>query len=117
MEKAKNKNENYLATIDTTILNLYRKFLTSCKSGGIEVILVSTPEHIEGQMYVKNRQEIINIFRELAQDYNLLFIDYSDNEICSDTAYFYNASHLNATGADLFTRILTTDLKNSGRIN
>jgi hypothetical protein len=60
---------------------------------------------------------IINIFKQLAVEFDLIFLDYSKYEICMDKNYFYNASHLNAHGADLFTRILANDLKNSDMLN
>lgn len=116
LEKARSVKEKYLATIDTATFNLYKAFLKECSSDEIEVILVYTPEHIEGQEYVVNREEIINTFKQLAEEYNLLFLDYSNNEMCFDKKYFYNASHLNAYGADLFTRILTKDLKDSEKL-
>lgn len=116
LKNAKDLYNNYMAPIDSAIFNLYNKFLYECASNEIEVVLVYTPEYIEGQVFVANRKIIINTFSQLAKDYGLLFLDYSNNEMCFDKKYFYNASHLNADGADMFTRILTYDLKESGRL-
>ena len=69
------------------------------------------PEHITGQDFVKNRSEIIQIFEDAARTYTIPFLDYSNDSMNQHKKYFYNASHLNKKGAELFSRQLTQDLK------
>jgi len=111
LDAARKTNEYYEAKIDTASIKLYKKFLDECASKHIDVILVYTPEYIEGQKYVSNREEVLNIYKKIAKDYDLVFLDYSNNEMSYDKRYFYNSEHLNATGADVFTRILSHDIK------
>lgn len=113
LDAARKTSERYVAKIDTASVQLYRKFLDECNSKHIEVMLVYSPEYIDGQEYVINREEIIKLYEQLAMKYNLVFLDYSGHNICLDQQYFYNSEHLNAKGAEVFTGILSHDLKKS----
>jgi hypothetical protein len=75
------------------------------------LVLVYTPKYIEGQKYIENRSEVMSIYNNFAQKYDLLLLDYSNDEISFDRSLFYNTSHLNKTGANLFTTKLAHDLK------
>lgn len=108
---AKKEKGHYVAKLDTDLIELFNNFLLECNKNGIKVILVYTPEYIEGQLFVKNRKEIITLFDNFSQRYKILFLDYSNDEICTKKDYFYNASHLNKSGAERFTNILINDLK------
>lgn len=110
LQIAKQRMKHYEAKIDSASIILFDNFLFECEEKEIKVILVYTPEYIEGQSFVKNRKEIINIFENFSEKHKIPFLDYSGNEICSKKDYFYNASHLNKTGAELFTNILINDL-------
>ena len=109
--KAREKMTFFTAHIDTDLKNLLISFLLECKSKNIQIIFVYTPEFIEGQNFVENREDIISFYEHLASEYNLPFLDYSNDDLCSNKSYFYNASHLNKRGATIFTNKLITDLK------
>lgn len=109
-ELAKTKMGNYQVALDSASIKLFDKFLMECKNSQIEVSLVYTPEHIVGQRFVTNRDQVITIYKNFAKKYNLQFLDYSKNPICLDTSFFYNATHLNKTGSELFTKKLVQDL-------
>ncbi|NCC71571.1 hypothetical protein EOM09_08420 [bacterium] len=53
-----------------------------CKDNGIEVILIYSFEHIEGQKFVKNRQILFNFINNLSNKFNLYFVDYFNDEMC-----------------------------------
>jgi hypothetical protein len=109
--KAKIKNPNYSINCDFEIVNLFDKFLTDCEKDGIKVYLVNTPEYIEGQKYVTNRKQILNKIEFYSKKHNLPFLNYSDDDICHNKDYFYNSTHLNKKGAEIFSRKLASDLK------
>lgn len=112
----KNPNEiveSYEAVIDTASVRLFEQFILECKKSNIKLILTYTPEYIEGQELVSNRNEIINMYKDFAKKYNLLFLDYSGSELSYNKNLFYNSGHLNSKGADVFTRILAHDIKKS----
>jgi hypothetical protein len=110
-EKAKSKAKNYKIQFDKNTIELFEHFLSECKFKKINVILIYAPEYIEGQKFVSNRNEIIRIYKILANKYKILFLDYSSDKLSYDKNLFYNTLHLNSKGADLFTKKLTFDLK------
>lgn len=111
LEKAKLKFPDFRVEIDTASLELFDKYIRECISADIEVVIVYTPEFIEGQDFVKNRDEILDIFADFADKYQLKFLNYSNDAISYNKAYFYNASHLNRTGSQLFTKELVKELR------
>lgn len=110
-KKAKLNKKHISINIDLNTISLFNQFLLECKTNKITVILTYTPEYIEGQNYVKNRKEIIKIYNNFSNKYNLLFLDYSDDNLCLQKKYFYNALHLNKKGSEIFTSKLAHDLK------
>jgi tRNA A22 N-methylase len=56
------------------------------------------------------------LYARYSKKYNIPFLDYSDDEICYKKEYFYNASHLNKTGSDLFMQKFIRDLRYSDQI-
>lgn len=116
LEKAKRKFPDYRASVDPKSVLLFDNYLKECIESDIPVVLVYSPEYKEGQDFVKNRDEIMNIFFYFSAKYNIPFIDYSNDSISYKKEYFYNASHLNAKGAELFTSKLVHDIKNNDRL-
>lgn len=112
-ENAIKHKKSYYASIDKKSLEQYKLFLKECKSFGIKVILVYTPEHVVGQNYIKNRSDVLLLYKKIAHDFNLSFLDYSNDTMCSNKLYFYNATHLNNYGSEIFSKKLAHDLKKS----
>lgn len=80
--------------------------LRLCKSQGIGVVLVYSPEYLEMQTLTTNRAEIFARFLGLATRYGAELIDFSASPISRRKDLFYNSQHLNAAGAEAFTREL-----------
>lgn len=108
---AKANNIIHKAQLHEPSLALYDTFLQECAQLGIKVILVHSPMHIDGQNYISNNDSIVNIIKSYASKYDLPYLDYTKDEICNSTDYFYNALHLNDIGANLFSAKLGHDLK------
>ena len=111
LAKAKSKMEYFEIITGPVVENLFNNFLAECRQQDIKVILVYTPEYIEGQAFVKNRSQLVSLYSQYAKKYNLPFLDYSSDSISMNKKYFYNALHLNKTGAEAFTRMLIRDLR------
>jgi hypothetical protein len=103
LKKAKLAIGRYNVKINKELRYNFERYIKECKIKNIKLILIYSPEYIDGQKFIINRNESIELFKSYANTYNILFIDYSKNSICFDKKYFYNASHLNKTGAELFT--------------
>ncbi|MCW3804131.1 hypothetical protein [Plebeiibacterium marinum] len=108
---AKNKYENFEIQIDPELVDLLEEFIKELKRQNILLTFVYTPEYIEGQDFVKNREHIFEIYNQLANKYDIPFIDYSNSFLSYNKSLFYNASHLNITGSTMFTQVLISDLK------
>lgn len=110
LEKAKEKNPHFVVTQDTVLINLFNKFIADCKTNNIEVILVYAPIHKVGQAFIKNHDEVKKIFENISKKNNLVYLDFTNDEICDDRKYFYNSGHMNKLGAEKFTHKLVEEL-------
>lgn len=117
LDKAREKMTKYVIKFDKPSAILFDQYLKECKEQQIEVILVYPPIYIEGQEFIANQDEIIQGFQAFADKYDFMFLDYSDDELCLNKEYFYNASHMNKTGAELFTKKLCTEIKKQENIS
>jgi hypothetical protein len=104
-------NDSIISNVEPEIVQLFDSFLNHCKEEGIKVILVFTPQYIKATEFTKNKDEVIEIYHLFSKKYNIPFLDYSHDSLCYDTAYFYNAMHLNKKGAELFSLKLANDIK------
>ncbi|KFF04818.1 hypothetical protein [Flavobacterium reichenbachii] len=110
-DKVKSKQKTYRVKLNKQHIQLLETFIKECKELEINLILVYTPEYKEGQDFVANRKEVIDVYNKFSKKYNLKFYDYSNDEICLDKTLFYNASHLNSKGAEMFTKKFASVLK------
>ena len=100
-----------LEVMDPGSIKLFDEFLSDSKKRGIKVIMVYTPEFIEGQSYTTNRAAVFNIYNSFAEKHNVPFLDYSHDSISYNKKNFYDTWHLNKAGSALFSRKLASDLK------
>lgn len=107
-------NGHFNARIDNSSNNEFDAYLQYCKTNAIKVVLVYAPVYTEYTSLITNIDSVRSIFNEKAGKYNLHYFDYSKNNICRQKKYFYNATHLNSSGADLFTKLLVNDIKEQG---
>jgi hypothetical protein len=110
-DNARTLFSHYEMKIDSSTVDLFEKFLSECIRMGIKVIIVYSPEYAGNRDFFRDRPEIISLYQSYASEYNLPFLDYSDIPMCQQREYFYNSTHLNKTGSDLFSAILAKDLK------
>lgn len=92
------------------IIKEFEQFLDDCDSEHIQVVFVMAPYYIGATRKIQNLEGMHHMFDTIAQKHNIPLLDYTKGEINYDTAYFYNATHLNRTGATLFTTQLAHDL-------
>ena len=97
--------------LDKSTIFLFENFLKECKTNNIKMIFVYTPEYIEGQKFVSNRAQIMGMYNKFSKEYQIPFYDFSNDSISYHKKYFYNASHLNNSGSQLFTKELINILK------
>ncbi len=111
LHNAKLKMESFEAQVDSSSVHLFERYLQECKEQNIQMIFVYTPEYIEGQKFVKNRKDVLELYLHLSKKYNIPYFDYSTDSMCLNKTYFYNSGHLNKQGSAMFTKKLVSDLK------
>ena len=103
--------EPFYKKFDNKVLTMFEEFLFDMKSRDIKVILVVAPFYIEGQAFVINKDENMGIIQNIATNMSVPLLDYSQSYISYNKNFFYNNAHMNATGAQLFSKQLAEDLK------
>ncbi|MFA5047332.1 MAG: hypothetical protein WC542_15505 [Paludibacter sp.] len=90
---------------------LFIEFLQDCQSKKIKVVLVFAPYYHGLNNIIIDMTGLKTYYRNIAIKYNVEFLDYSLDPVFHDKNYFYNASHLNKKGAEMFTLKLANKLK------
>lgn len=103
-------------TKDLKAEKLFNEFISICKNNNIQLILVYAPVYTKYTQLVINFNQSNKYFKEIALKNNLTYLDYSHCSISSNKTYFYNGTHLNGKGAEVFTKMLVKDLNNTLKI-
>lgn len=98
-------------SIDPDLEKVFINFLKECKIKNIRVVLVYAPIYHELQEHTINFKDSELYYKNIAKKNDLLFLNYSNDTISFKKRYFYNATHLNSKGAEIFTKKLTNDIK------
>ncbi len=99
---------------DESLKAMLIDYVQEVKNDSINLIFVYAPFYIEAVKKVDNLDEMYSIFDSIAKAYDVPILDYTYSYLSYDTTYFYNASHLNKRGAELFTTMLANDLDSLG---
>lgn len=110
-DNAKASMKSLKIKLDKPTIVLFENFLKECKANNIKIIFVYTPEYIEGQKFVSNRSQIMGLYKKFSKQYQIPFYDFSNDSISYQKKCFYNASHMNKIGSELFTLQLIDTLK------
>jgi hypothetical protein len=86
-----------------------RSAISTINKKGIKVILVIPPVFSEGYKLIQNAEAIKGKYRSLISK-DVHFLDYTSDSLCNTRDYFHNFTHLNSTGATLFSRTFAHDL-------
>jgi hypothetical protein len=91
-------------------VRVLEELIQTCQSNQIPILLVYSPQYCEMLDLVTNRAVVFAKFRDIADHYGVPFWDYSQSQYCSNRDLFYNSQHLNARGAEAFSRDLANRL-------
>lgn len=97
-------------------MKMFNEFLAKRQAEDIQVIFCYAPIYIGLTNKVENMQEVYETYESLAQKYDIPILDYTYSDLSQDTTYFYNATHLNKQGAELFSTKLAHDIDSLGII-
>lgn len=99
---------------DSDAVLILDKFLRQCRQEGIQVILVFAPIYIGVTEKMENPQYMFDFFQQIADKYDYPILNYTYDSLSYDTTYFYNSTHLNRRGAELFSSKLAHDIEKLG---
>lgn len=111
-EKVKHDLLTYKIDVDKISKNKFLEFLDKITSQNIKLILVYPPEYYELGKIIKTRNNMIEFYKTEAEKRKIPFLDYSKDSLCYDTKNFYNATHLNKKGSEIFSEKLAHKIKN-----
>lgn len=106
-----NSMDSIMVLCDKDTKKLFVEYATELFSSGINLIFVKTPMYIGAKNKMTSIHETDKIYEEISILYNIPILDYTFCDISNDSTLFYNVSHLNKKGAELFSYKLANDLK------
>lgn len=100
--------------IDTSAVSLFIDFLHEATDKKVKIIFVYAPIYVGAREKMVNEEQMFTMYDSIAKIFEIPILDYNDIPMCYDTTYFYNATHLNRIGAELFTTKLAHDIDSLG---
>ena len=96
---------------------IFDEYLKKVTDDGIKVIFVYAPLYHELIPKINGFERMYDVYGRFAQKYDIPILDYTYDELSSDSNFFYNATHLNKVGADIFSKKVSEDIKQLGIIS
>lgn len=91
---------------------IFDRYLAQCQKEDIQVVMVYAPFYIGATQKMGSAVDsMFSLYQTFADRYGCQILNYTYDSISYDTLNFYNASHLNNRGAELFSAKLAHDLK------
>ena len=101
------EHEEYKEHVDRKKMEYVNKVIEICKNNNIKLVLVNSPNFA---IIHANKWE--NEIRDLAQRSEIEFLNYGqDSTFMQHNEWFQDWDHLNTVGADIYSRIITEDIK------
>jgi hypothetical protein len=103
---------NFRVNVNDTSIKCLNALFKKAQSKNQKVILLLTPIYIAGINKIENIDELRSVVKKVTSQYsNVTFLDYSISNLSYEKSFFFNAMHLNNTGANYLSHILanTTD--------
>ena len=97
--------------VNPVAAEMFDDYLAECKAEGIQVVLVYAPIYIGVTEKMDSVQFMFDTYQSFADKYDFPVLNYTYDSLSYDTSYFYNATHLNKKGAEIFTSKLAMGLK------
>lgn len=100
------KAEEYPFPLDEQRITLLQRFIDTCKERHIQLYMIVSP------MYVCSKEDTFRFPREFAAKNQIPFWDhYRDSVFTGKAELFYDLGHLNKTGAEMFSNIISKELR------
>ena len=98
-------------TVNPEAIEIFDRYLAQCQSEGIQVVMVYAPFYIGATRKMGPAADtMFALYQSFADRYGFQILNYTYDSISHDTLNFYNASHLNRRGAEMFSIKLAHDI-------
>ena len=98
-------------TINPEAVDIFDRYLAQCQREGIHVVMVYAPFYIGATRKMGSAVDsMFALYQSFADRYGCDILNYTYDSISYDTLNFYNASHMNRRGAELFSAKLAKDI-------
>lgn len=94
------KNGDYLDSI-----------IRFCKSHSIQIFVVTSPIFMGGHQEFSNKRVFVEKIRRRFNGQGVKYFDFSELNFVNDSSFFLDRYHMNARGADKFTKMLCDSLR------
>ncbi len=102
--------DGFVAETDSGKVAAFRRYFRFARAEGIRVGAYEAPILTDYLRLHRNRADQLAFLDSLCHQEGVPFLHLDTTQFGADRRYFYNANHLNAQGADLFTNQLTENL-------
>jgi len=109
--KKQNIAKPFQVEISSKVVAQFKEVIDFLNSKKIRVVLVLSPVYKTGQSMILNLSDVRLQCENLIRGDNT-FYDFTKDSVCENQTYFYNYSHLNRTGAKVFSEKFAAMLKN-----
>lgn len=107
--------EPFMAEVDSTTMEELYEYIEDLRNNDIQLVFVLSPVlYEEVENIILNMKEINQLFHEISEKYHIPILDYTNDTISYDPSCFYNATHLNQKGAEMFSEKVANDLQSLG---
>ncbi len=96
-------------SVDEPVVELFRALIAEIRRFGHHTVVVFPPIEAEGATQIDCLPMLPPVFESLAGAGDS-YLDYHEHAMGTDRRYFYNYTHLNADGAEVFSTILGKDI-------
>jgi len=103
------KTDSFPTSVEPEAVELFAQFVQQQVHEGVQPVFVYAPQYELLRTHVQ-RDKCMQVYDSIAALYAIPILDYSAIEWSNDSAYFYNANHVNQRGAELFTISLVHDM-------
>jgi hypothetical protein len=92
--------------INRATVNQYRKTIKELRNRGRKVLIIIPPIHEAGLKLLPDLGKVISVLDSMQED-GVYFRNFSRIKMSEEKRYFYNNSHVNRSGAEVFSSILS----------
>lgn len=111
-----NKQTVIPCKMEREAMKLFEDYMLECHQEGIKVILVNSPIYVGATKKYDKRKELDAYYASIAKRYGTVYLNYTNDTICNDTANFCVAVHMNQAATKRWSAQLSEDLLRMGYI-